>query len=723
MRIRLLHTLTIVLLLLFSNNISAQSKSDSIKTLEYFHLFDEYEYVDTLLARMYADSGMYYAKKSGDYSLIGKAHRYIGWYYQDRSKFEISNDHFYKSLSYLRKANDKQGVADAYGNLGNSYLDVLDFQNSLNNQLKSLQANEDIIKSRPEKAAMIEAVSGRTIALHNIGEIYAEIEMYDKALEYERKSVKYEIESKNYIGQAISYKAMATIHKNMNSVDSAEYYFLKAMDLFGDSKHPGLSSTLLAYATLEKSKLSEEEKVSMIKEALKIRIDMADTDGEGRTLINICIHYFDELSTDSLSKMLKRTYEIIETDDLESLKEDYFKIYSKYSSRLGKYDSAFFALENYMELKAVSDEKRRTHDLIVGDVKFQLKNKHQSDSLRTQTEFEAERATHLKEIADIQNIVYLSVIGFIILIVSLGFFIGSNRRKKRLNDILSEKNTVIQEQKNTVDERNQSISDSINYARRLQAAILPTADQINEYLPNSFLFFRPKDVVSGDFHWFEKKGEVLFLAVADCTGHGVPGAMVSVVCSNALNRAVNEFGLVQPKDILDKTRELVIDTFAKSNDQVNDGMDISLVAINKKEKKVVFAGAHNSLWIVRDNSKVDASKFDERRLLKGPANSLMEFKGDKQPIGHYAEMNSFNETEIDLDESDTLYLFSDGFADQFGGEKGKKFKYVPFKRVLLSNASLPMHVQKKRLIQTFEDWLGDHDQVDDVCVMGIHVFN
>jgi len=667
---------------------------------------------------------MYFAKRTGDNVMIGRAHQFVGWYYQDRAKFKLANDHFYKSLSYLRKANNKQGVADAYGNLGNSYLDIEDYQKSLNNQLKSLEVNEEIIKSKPPKGEMHDAKLGRTYALHNIGAIYSDIEMFDKALEYEYKSLLYEIESDNFIGQAISYNTLATIHKSMESIDSAEFYFIKAMDLYEENEHPyGLSSTLLAYATLNESKLSEEEKVSMIKEALEIRIDMGDADGEGRTLIDICETYFDVLSTDSLSKMLERTYDIIETDDLESLREDYFKIYSKYNSRLGKYDSAFFALENYLELKAVSDEKRRTHDLIVGDVKFHLKEKHQSDSLRAQNDFALERAKHNEEIADIQNVVYLSVIGFIILIVSLVYYVGSNRRKNRLNQMLSEKNTLIQDQKATVDEKNRSISDSINYARRLQAAILPTSKQINEVLPDSFLFFRPKDVVSGDFHWFEKKGDFIFLAVADCTGHGVPGAMVSVVCSNALNRSVKEFELIRPKDILDKTRELVIDTFAKSNDQVNDGMDISLVAINRKAKKLIFAGAHNSLWIIRDNSKVDASKFDNKRLLRGPAKSLMEFKGDKQPIGHYAEMKAFNEIEIDLDESDTVYLFSDGFADQFGGEKGKKFKYVPFKRVLLSNASLPTDVQKKRLVETFEDWLGDYDQIDDVCVMGIRVFS
>jgi serine phosphatase RsbU (regulator of sigma subunit) len=186
---------------------------------------------------------------------------------------------------------------------------------------------------------------------------------------------------------------------------------------------------------------------------------------------------------------------------------------------------------------------------------------------------------------------------------------------------------------------------------------------------------------------------------------------------------VNEFGLIRPKDILDKTRELVIDTFAKSGDKVTDGMDISLVSINKKTRQVVFAGAHNSLWIIRDTDKVDPSLFEERRLMKGDKRSLIEYKGDKQPVGLYAELNKFSEVEIDLDENDILYLFSDGLIDQFGGEKGKKFKSVPFKKELLENCELPMAMQKTKLVKTFDDWQGDQDQIDDICVMGFRVLN
>lgn len=721
-------------MLLFPLGSIAQN-NDSIQAQKYFRLFSINEYTNVKKARAYADSGLFFAKQTNNPIIIATGYQYLGWYYQDRSKYKLANEQFYKSLSYFRKADYKQGIANAYGNLGNSYLDMEDFQKSLKNQLRSLQVNEEILAGKLVKDELENALEGRAYAWSNIAAIYSEIEMYEKALEYEFKGVAYEVESGSKIGEGISYNTIATIYKNTGKLDSAEIYFKKSLKIFEKNNHPfNYSTTLLEYSTLKESELSASEKVQMIKKALKIRKELGDAEGEARTLIEICDNYFKSLSTDSLSRMLKRSYQLIEQEDLEGLKQEYFRIYSKYNSRLGAYKNAYFALENYLELKAISDEKSRTHDLIVDDVKYQLrvqheseqlklKNRHEKERLGDQKDFALKKAEHNAEIAEIQNFVYLGIIGFIILIAILFVFISSSRRRKRINDLLSEKNSLIEDQKNIVEEKNQSISDSINYARRLQTAILPTAKQINEFLPNSFLFFRPKDVVSGDFHWFEKKGDLLFIAVADCTGHGVPGAMVSVVCSNALNRTVNEFGLTEPKNILDKTREIVIDTFAKSGENVTDGMDISLVSVDKMTKIVRFAGAHNSLWIVRDTDQVEVEKFDAKRLMQGENRSLMEFKGDKQPIGLYEDIKKFNQIDIPLCDNDILYLFSDGFADQFGGEFGKKFKYGPFKKLLLKNCDLPLDSQKKELVATFEDWQGDQDQIDDICVMGIKVLD
>jgi len=191
-------------------------------------------------------------------------------------------------------------------------------------------------------------------------------------------------------------------------------------------------------------------------------------------------------------------------------------------------------------------------------------------------------------------------------------------------------------------------------------------------------------------------------AAADCTGHGVPGAMVSVVCNGGLNRSVREYGLTNPGEILDKTRDIVIEEFAKSEEEVKDGMDIALCSI--KGKKLKYAGANNPLWIIQKDGT-----------------EVIQIKADKQPIGKYAQEHPFKTHEIDVNEGDTIYLFSDGYQDQFGGEKGKKFKTANLKRLLLTIQNETIDKQKELLIKAFEDWKGELEQVDDVCVIGVRV--
>lgn len=246
--------------------------------------------------------------------------------------------------------------------------------------------------------------------------------------------------------------------------------------------------------------------------------------------------------------------------------------------------------------------------------------------------------------------------------------------------------------------KHQEITDSINYAKRIQSAILPSERLISELLPNSFILYLPKDVVAGDFYWLEKTENEILFAVADCTGHGVPGAMVSVVCNNALNRAVKEYKLTIPGEILDKTRSLIIEEFEKSEEEVKDGMDIALCAI--VGDKLSYAGAHNPLLIVRNGE-------------------LIEIKANKQPIGKYDKIVPFDTQEIQLLKGDRIYLFSDGYIDQFGGEFGKKLKSKYFKEILLSNQRKSIQEQKIVFELAFQNWKGKYEQIDDVCLIGI----
>ncbi|MDX2360387.1 MAG: SpoIIE family protein phosphatase [Crocinitomicaceae bacterium] len=703
MRYLILNIVLFLVFLLSPNHTFTQEFSDSTWAVHYFKVFREYEYSDSSKARIYADSSIFYAYASGINDLKGRAHQFRGWYYQDRSRFKDANKEFYASLTFLKACGNEQGVADAYGNLGNSYLDMEEYHKSLDYQVLSLEANKTILATNPTGETKTWAEEGNTIALHNIAAIYQKIELYDEALKYELESMEFELQSGNEFGVAISYNTIGQIYKSKQFTDSAVFYFEKALEIYSRIDYPyGLAASLQMYATLEGTDLTQEKKKEMLEEAIALRRAMGDAYGETAALLEIGNSQFDLLSNDSLSALVESIYFLIEDNELESLNEKYFRLYSRYNSRIGEYASAYFALENFLELKAISDEKKLTRDLIARDITHQL-----------ELEQEIERMEASERLSKVQNVVYLSIAGFIVLIVLLIFIINANRRRRRMNDVLVDTNKTIQEQKTQVEEKSKAISDSINYAKRLQTAILPTAGQVNEHLPDSFLFFKPKDVVSGDFHWFESKGDLIFIAAADCTGHGIPGAMVSVVCSNALNRAVNMFGLTEPARILDKAREYVIETFAKSGGDVSDGMDISLCAI--QGNTLTFSGANNPLWVVRKNKFI---ADDAEKIERGDEVSLIEIKGDKQPVGHYSGVEPFTQHELELQTSDMVYLFTDGYADQFGGPKGKKFKYAPFKRALISMNGLEMSEQGDYLDKVFDAWKGDLEQVDDVCVIG-----
>jgi tetratricopeptide (TPR) repeat protein len=291
-------------------------------------------------------------------------------------------------------------------------------------------------------------------------------------------------------------------------------------------------------------------------------------------------------------------------------------------------------------------------------------------------------------------------------------------------------NQIILEQKNTVELKQHEIMDSISYAKRLQDAILPSSTQLNHSLPEHFIFYAPKDIVSGDFYWFENvtgTENTTLLAAADCTGHGVPGALVSVVCSNALRRSVREFGLRTPGEILDKASTILVETFENDGNDVKDGMDAALISLSSPDKSgkriVQFSGANNPLWVARHMNNLDEDhKLDNTTVVDEENQmSMLEVKGDRQPVGKFVDKKAFMTTTLQLIKGDILYLFTDGFPDQFGGPKGKKFKYQTFKKLLLSHAHLSMEQQKNMLSDNLKQWQREFEQTDDICVIGIKI--
>lgn len=287
------------------------------------------------------------------------------------------------------------------------------------------------------------------------------------------------------------------------------------------------------------------------------------------------------------------------------------------------------------------------------------------------------------------------IIGGVSMLVILLMLLSFYRKQNNTNKQLMKMNQTIGEQRD-------QITSSIEYAKKIQKAILPSNELMKICLPFSFVYYRPRDIVSGDFYWVHTIGEKVLIACADSTGHGVPGAIVSMIGNNGLNTCVNEYGLTKPSQILDALNKFVEETFEKSEDAVNDGMDIALCLIDFEQNTLEYAGANMPLYTVKGN--------------------LLEvIKADKQPIGRFDYRTPFTNHLISLNGVDNIYLTSDGVQDQFGGARGKKFKIRRLKRLLIELSQHPINEQQKLLNETFLDWKEDEEQVDDVCFIGIHL--
>ena len=323
-----------------------------------------------------------------------------------------------------------------------------------------------------------------------------------------------------------------------------------------------------------------------------------------------------------------------------------------------------------------------------------------------------------------KNMLNYAAFGGISLLLIIVFIVVRNLKINKLkNQIISEKKEEVERQKLEIEYKNKNLTDSIVYAKRIQKAILPDQVQIAKN-GSSFIFFRPKDIVSGDFYWIEraKDQNVIYFAACDCTGHGVPGALVSVVCSNALTKVIKEMNITTPGDILDHVNTIIEAQLSSTDDGVMDGMDLALCKLDIAANSLEYAGANNPLWIIRDKSMKEGTSYGI--IHQSDVNQdkiLVEIKADKQPIGRYDNRKPYTNHVVQLTASDSIYIFSDGFPDQFGGKKGKKFKYRPFKDLLLSIQNHSMEDQHLKIEQSFDDWKGALEQIDDVCVIGVRV--
>jgi tetratricopeptide (TPR) repeat protein len=693
-------TILLILLSLLSYNSEAQNtKIDSLRiVLNTPPVADTTKIkISNILSWEYALLGDYEAgiKSSSDALIIintlkpstfllnekGKAFINIGIMHYYKGDYNKAQEFYLRALPILEEINDKRGMGSVYNNIGLVYDDKGEYTKALEFFLKALRIREELGDKK-----------GIASSYGNIGGIHYSKGDYTKALEFHLKAVKIRQEMGDEKNLASSFNNIGIIYDDKGDYPKALEYHLKSVAIkekLGDKK--GLALSLGNMGNTYQHIGNFEKALEFFSRSLKIKEEIGDKRGMASAYHNIGLLNLKMGNIKEAKIYQEKSYNIAYAI---ASRPDLIKAYEGLSiidSAMGDFKSAYKHHKQYTILKDSVFNEESSKKVVQSEMNFEFEKKEQA--ARLEQEKKDALAKELLERQTLQRNGFIG--GFVLMLAFAGVTYRSYRNKRKSHEI-------IERQKELVEERNRDISDSINYAKRLQQAILPSERSFTENLENSFILYKPKDIVAGDFYWMEKKGDVVFVAAADCTGHGVPGAMISVVCSNALNRTVKEFGITEPGKILDKVRELVIETFEKSESEVKDGMDISLCAIDINTREVMWAGANNSLWYLMNNE-------------------IKEIKPDKQPIGKHEFPKPFTTHHLHLSKGDILYLFTDGYADQFGGEKGKKFKYSKFKELLLNVSEKSMTEQKQLVEEAFNSWKGTLDQIDDVCVIGIRI--
>jgi serine phosphatase RsbU (regulator of sigma subunit) len=495
---------------------------------------------------------------------------------------------------------------------------------------------------------------------NNIANSYLEINDFDKTIAYRKMAITIRIQANDSSGLGDSYNDIGETFIKLEEFDSARFYLYKSLLIKGKLGDTEVQS--MVYNNLGTSYLKEEKWQKALtffdkSERMALQIKAVGL------LKDICLNK---------SKCYMRL------DDFQASYQylDLHRIYM---------DSSYH-LENRQlmnELNAQFQNERKTTE-----INTLKKDKEQADLINQEKDLR-------------KNLIIIFCILFLAAASVFGYYMN-----KRFKESVKQKQTI-ETQKLEVDEKNKNITDSINYAKRIQEAMLPEKKVLEQLFPNAFVLFLPKDIVSGDFYWFAEYENYRFAAAVDCTGHGVPGAFMSMIGNAFLNEIVVTNGIKEPASILNELRSKIIHALKQSGTDSNskDGMDIALIRIDERAMDLQFAGANNPLWLIKNNS---GNK------------ELIEIKGDKQPIGvHINDKKSFTNHSISLVKGDTVYLFTDGFADQFGGESGKKFKYKNLKDLLLQNIEQVIPNQKQILHTAFNGWKGNLEQVDDVLLIGI----
>lgn len=605
----------------------------------------------------------------------------LGIIFYNKGDFDKAINYYSRSLKIREEIGDKKGIAATLNNFGIVYQDQGDNAKAIEYYSRSLKTNEEIGDRK-----------GEANNLSNIGRIYRDLKDLSKAIDYQFRSLKIRETIGDKRGMAIAYSNIGSIYSDEgNTEKSMEYFnrYLKISEEIGDKNNIALA--LANIGLVYKNQKDDTKALDYYSRSLKMFEEIGKKKWEAVSLTNIGEIYNQKGETEKAIGFYKKALAIAQEAGLVSATKDASRSLAASFKITGNYKDALRMHELYINMRDSILSENSQKEIIKQEIKYTYDKQKAIDAKEYEKQKEVSDEREQK-----QKVISYATAGSLLLVLVFTFFVFNRLRFTR------KQNKIIEEQKNQVEEKQKEILASITYAKRLQEAILPPEHYVKTHLPESFILYKPKDIVAGDFYWMERRGKNLFIAAADCTGHGVPGAMVSVVCSNALNRAVLEFSITDPGEILDKTRELVLETFSRSDEDVKDGMDISLATINTNTKEIKWSGANNPLWYIS----------------KG---ILTEIKANKQSIGKTDNPLPFTTHCLQLNKGDLFYLFTDGYADQFGGPLGKKFKYKALKEMLLQNSLLSNSEQKEKLESSFQTWMGPLEQIDDVCLIGVKI--
>ncbi len=572
---------------------------------------------------------------------IGFAGSWFGNYFNAKGDYTQSLRYLFEAEKAFRKLGFYKRLAGTYNLIGNTYMGLGDNKG----QKEYFGKCYDLAVEHKMTGQMAYGAGG-------LGNYYASLKDYKEAIKWNQIAAGLFRETHNYIGCAIIYTNIAAQYRELGNMAKAEEFVNLSEQYLGQAN--------LNYASF----VCYQEKGQQ-----------ADLKKKYPEALGYYTRALDLMLADKANHNISETY----------------KVLSDVAYKAGQYRESADYLRSHVQYKdSVFNENSRRQLLDVQE-KYETEKKDAAIEILNK-----ENELSRSELNRKKALIYSGISVVILLLILFAFVIKSNIRKNKTNALLESQKVIIEE-------KQKEIVDSINYARRIQYSLLASQDMLNALLPQHFILFEPKDIVSGDFYWLAHKDGFIYLAVCDCTGHGVPGAFMSLLSSNFLNEAINEKHLSDPGQVLDYVREKLI----SSLDGGNDGMDAILLRIPEKkdtlkEMELQYAAANN-------------------KLIRVSGQELEELMADKMPVGKGERSGNFTTRRFHATGGDMLYLYTDGYADQFGGEKGKKFKYKSLNQLLLKLSPHSPAEQESTLRKVFADWKGALEQVDDVCIMGIRL--